>query len=85
MPQDTGKNIYLSETTFKSEYVESCEVCHSLCESGYMVTQMQFRKGMGNICKSWHFRAPSYIRLVYSVEKGEFTFQRNHRFIKPEK
>ena len=50
-----------------------------------MVTQMQFRKGMGNICKSWHFRAPSYIRLVYSVEKGEFTFQRNHRFIKPEK
>ena len=50
-----------------------------------MVTQMQFRKGMGNICESWHFPAPSYIRLVYSMEKGEFTYQRNPGFIKPEK
>lgn len=35
-----------------------------------MLTQVQFREGMGNVCRSWHLPAPSYVRLVCSMEKG---------------
>lgn len=34
-----------------------------------MATQIQFRKGIGNICESWHFPAPSYVRLVQYGER----------------
>lgn len=50
--------------------LDSCEVFHNLRESGCMITQVQFREGMGNVYRPWHLPAPSYVRLVCSMEKG---------------
>ena len=84
MSQDTGKNIYSSETAFKFDMLSHVKRVTTYVNVGTWPHRYSLEKAWETFVNHGTSQLPPTSDL-YSMEKGEFTFQRNPGFIKPEK